>query len=434
MNHAYENECEYLAILINHNELIKNISIEPNYLLDEDNKKLLRYIIECYEKNHIVHHRLIYKEHEDFESLINHYVELWTNTYFSENNLEQQMIIHENEIINAYKEYGITTLNKQLQEKKLSYTKFMQGIEKINQIKEVNSDDSMLTLDNIDMSYEEQPTRIKSNTAVLDQYVKGFTLGQLSVWSGSNGSAKSTYLNQLAIESIEQGYKVAIYSGELMPKRLLNWIIGQCAGKSQMKYNDTKDYWYVDTKEKEKIINWLNNRLFIYDNSKGNNVKNIISSVKQCIKKNNVQVVILDNLMSMNLGDGNNKYDLQSQLVQELSALAKETNTHIHFVCHPRKAIGFLRKTDISGTADLTNIADNVFIVHRVNNDFIKTTQEMFKWKADSMIYSFTNIVEVCKNRDFGVVDAFVGMYFEPESKRLKDYETEARNYKWNTH
>ena len=32
--------------------------------------------------------------------------------------------------------------------------------------------------------------------------------------------------------------------------------------------------------------------------------------------------------------------------------------------------MGFLRKDDISGTADLTNAVDNVFIVHRVNNDF----------------------------------------------------------------
>ena len=142
-------------------------------------------------------------------------------------------------------------------------------------------------------------------------------------------------------------------------------------------------------------------------------------------------MVILDNLMSMNLSNyGQDKYEVQTKLITELSDMAKRLNIHIHFVCHPRKSTNFLRKYDISGTADLTNIADNVFIVHRVNNDFKKQFQEMFK-KNDEKILSYDNIVETCKNREFGVQDMFTGQFFEVETKRFLNYKDEHKYYMW---
>ena len=111
--------------------------------------------------------------------------------------------------------------------------------------------------------------------------------------------------------------------------------------------------------------------------------------------------------------------------------LAKELNIHIHFVCHPRKATSFLRKEDIAGTGDLTNIADNVYIMHRVNQDFKVRTKEMFKWRDDNEIYQYTNVIEICKNREFGWQDMMIGMYFEVESKRLLNTPNEEKKYGW---
>ena len=136
--------------------------------------------------------------------------------------------------------------------------------------------------------------------------------------------------------------------------------------------------------------------------------------------------------MSLDINDyGDNKYDTQSYLIKELSELAKKYNVHIHFVCHPRKSTTFLRKVDISGTADITNVADNVFILHRVNNDFRKATKDMFGWKDDYDLYKFSNIIEICKSREFGVQDCFVGLYFEKESKRLLNGVGEHKRFGW---
>ena len=289
----------------------------------------------------------------------------------------------------------------------------------------------MKTIKDIDLTYEEK-TFIKSGCNDLDNAIKGFILGELSVWSGSNSSAKSTYLNQVALESIEQGYKVAIFSGELTDKRLMNWIILNACGKNGLIYNKEKGYSFVGNVYKEKILRWLDNKLFIYDNSYGNDAKEIIQSVENCITKNGVKVLILDNLMSMNLSKyGEQKYDVQTKLMTELSELAKRLNVHIHFVCHPRKSTAFLRKIDISGSSDLTNIADNVFIMHRVNKDFQRLTKEMFKWNDDNPIYQFSNVIEICKNREYGIQDAFAGLYFEVETKRLLNKKDEVKKYGW---
>ena len=42
-----------------------------------------------------------------------------------------------------------------------------------------------------------------------------------------------------------------------------------------------------------------------------------------------------------------------------------------------------------------------------------------------------SNYLEVCKNRDLGVVDAMFGLYFEVESKRLLNEKYENKVYSW---
>lgn len=431
-NNREEIERELLALIINKTEVIDLLQIKPKYLGNKELGKMLSYCIECYKKNKVIDPVEIQKAHNDFNAML--FGELLLDVFYHDKAWQQQLNLSEENILKYYKEDIINDLNKKLSNNEMNYDTFIEKMKKIESYKLNNSNNGdMLTIKDVDMKKEEEKVEyIKSNTFELDSRTKGFALGQLSVWSGGNASSKSTYLNQQAIEAIQQGYNVAIYSGELVAKRLLNWMIMQCAGKQNMSYNKQKDYWFVNSFAKDKILKWLDNRIFIYDNNKGNKAKDIIRSIKECVKRNEIKVVILDNLMSMNLnGYGENKYDVQSLFIQELSALAKELNIHIHFVCHPRKATNFLRKNDISGSADLTNIADNVFIMHRVNNDFKNKTKEMYKWPDNHDIYKYSNIIEVCKNRDFGVEDVFIGMYFEKESKRLLNQKEEQKKYAW---
>ena len=408
-----------LIIMINNIESFDDTCLRKEYFLNDTYSKMFEYLNEYYRKNQTINYIEISKEHPDFNSKL--YLEM-LEAKLPIDDWKKTLISLENDIINAYKYSWV----KKLVDINLSFEEFKDKIEELSKIDASNLK-YYKTSSEINMESNENVTYIKSGIQKLDKFIKGFALGELSVWSGGNGSGKSTLLSQLAIESFRKGYNVLMFSGELKDSRLMKWTNLQICGKHNLYHNDQYDFYYP--KDKEKTMEFSNNKLFVYDNEIGNDVSKIMFAIYDAVKNKNVKMVILDNLMSMNLGESKDKYDAQTKLITDLSDMAKRLNIHIHFVCHPRKSTSFLRKYDISGTADLTNIADNVFIVHRVNNDFIKQTSEMFKWNKDNEIYEFDNIVEICKNREQGVQDMFIGQYFEVETKRFLNYKNEEKYY-----
>ena len=49
------------------------------------------------------------------------------------------------------------------------------------------------------------------------------------------------------------------------------------------------------------------------------------------------------------------------------------------------------------------------------------------------MGYQGDNVIEICKNRDMGVQDSFIPLFYEKETKRLKNYKAESIHYGWET-
>lgn len=334
---------------------------------------------------------------------------------------------YQNKILEDYKTNAINNLQRKYLSKEIETKDYIKQLSVIDNFK-IDTEDNFKNIHELDLNDEER-TYIKSGIRQIDYDIKGFALGELSVWSGGNGSAKSTFLNQLALETISQNYNVAIYSGELTCNRLIQWITLQASGKDNI-VNVGGFYKPTDT-AKSKILYWLDGKLFVFDNSRGNKKDTLLRSIRDVVEKKKVQVVIIDNLMSIEL-DNTSKYDEQSAFIKELSSMAKELNIHIHFVCHPRKTTLFLRKNDISGTADLTNIADNVFILHRVGKDFIRNFKETFDVRDDNYeLFKYSNVIEICKNREFGVQDEFIGLYYEKESKRLMNNLGETKCFGW---
>ena len=272
---------------------------------------------------------------------------------------------------------------------------------------------------------------LKTGFSELDKKIIGLNKGEVSCVSGLNGSGKSSILSQIALEVVQAGHKVALFSGELSEDRVLDWLQLQAAGRDHAIPTQYDNYFYVRDEIKDRINEWLFQKLFVYNNACGNDVEEIVSAIDYCIGEKDIDIVILDNLMSINLGNAFDKNEKQSVFIKEIKKFAATKDVHIVLVAHPRKSLGFLRKDDIAGTADLTNMVDNVFIVHRVNEDFKRLSKQTFGWKADKPIYDYSNVIEVCKNRDFGVQDYFVGLYYEKESKRFKNAPGESKAYGW---
>lgn len=288
---------------------------------------------------------------------------------------------------------------------------------------------SMSDIKKVDLS---NLMHIKTGYTELDRKIVGLYEGEITIISGSNSSGKSSWINNLILNVIQQNIKVALWSGELRPDVLKTWIQLSAAGKQhvrQSKFGDGK--YYVPDNVSRKIDEWMDGKFFLYNNDYTNKWEQIFNDMKELVSIG-VKLFILDNLFSLDIdifdGDKNNK---QKELILQLCDFVKKNNIHFILVAHPRKVTSFLRKNDISGTADLTNAASNVLICHRVNNDFIKTGGEFLGEGVIRQYVGFSGCIEVCKNRLYGVVDYLVGMFFEQETRRFKNTEQENIHYGW---
>lgn len=279
----------------------------------------------------------------------------------------------------------------------------------------------------------EEESFVKSGIGLIDRKMRGLKKTYVSVISGLRASGKSSVISEMCLDCVESNNNVGVFSGELAPKNFMRWMNLQAAGKGYVEPTQFEGYYNVQRRYQKEIADWLGTHFWLYNNEYGNNYTAIMEQFEKKIEENKLDLLILDNLMAFNISNlGESKYDAQTGFVLSLQSLAKRKNVHIMFVAHPRKALGFLRLDDISGTGDLGNAVDNAFIVHRVNNDFIRLSKQMFGWKNDNALYNATNVIEIAKDRDGGMQDYFIPLFYEKESKRLKNDKAENKIYGWN--
>lgn len=293
-----------------------------------------------------------------------------------------------------------------------------------------------LTANDIINKKEPDAEYISTGIPGIDYTMKGLAKGAVSVLSGLRASAKSTFLSQLILEMIDKNQIVVCYSGELSAKNFLRWMFLQAAGKRHTVPSQRyRNFYILDSDETEKqIAAWMQDRFYLFNNSYGNKFSQLAKMLKEKAEKTKADCIILDNLMAVQLDYRADKYDAQTAFVWELKNIAKQTNTHILFVAHPRKTTGFLRLNDISGSGNIANICDAAFIIHRNNEDFSKATAEYFgKKKSHYIPDNCTNVIEICKDRENGTQDYFIPLWYEPETKRLRPDTERSKHYGWET-
>lgn len=278
---------------------------------------------------------------------------------------------------------------------------------------------------------------ISTGINLIDKKMKGLQKGAISVVSGLRGSAKSTILSQISLNAIQKKQTIICYSGELSDKNFAKWMFLQAAGKSKVEESEKfENFFTVPDEYKKMIAEWIGDKFWLYNNKYGNDFSQISERLDAEIEKHSADLVILDNLMALNLESyDKDKYEAQTKFVQTLKNIAEKRDVHIIFVAHPRKAMGFLRLDDVAGSGNITNYVDNAFIIHRKNNDFVRLSRQMFGWPETHEVYqeNVTNVIEICKDRDNGNQDVFIPLYYETETKRLKNYPTEVIKYGWDT-
>lgn len=276
---------------------------------------------------------------------------------------------------------------------------------------------------------------IPSGIPQIDDLIIGWKRGQVTLWSGYRGSAKSTILSELVLNAANRGYKSAVWTGELDGSEFKTWLYLQAAGKAHNKKSMYNQFYYTPKDIAEKIDPWIDQYLYLYNNEYSDNFDIIEQEIRQLAKEQNIDQVFLDNLTILDIDSLDDSiFQAQKAFMKRAHYLAKELNIHIHCVAHPNKSGGFLRQNSISGSGHLPDIAQNVLIIHKINRDFETSAREFLsKSTVEDIVGSgCTNCIEICKCRDKGsATDTFIKLWFELESNRLKNDIAEQVRYQW---
>ena len=273
--------------------------------------------------------------------------------------------------------------------------------------------------------------RVYTSFSEIDTLMHGLFMGELTILSGLPSSGKSSWLNTLMLNVVQNGYKVALWTGELQGFKIRNWLLSCAAGNRVVESTKTPGTWYVPNSIKEHILKWLDERMVIFNNDYTPEWGAMYEQVRKIIEAG-YRFVVLDNLFALDIdkiiGDQNER---QKKFILTLSDMAKKNNVHIILVAHPRKVVTFLRREDILGSSALLNAVDNILIMHRTGNDFERRAGDFFKPQMVAQYTKYGNVLEIAKNRLFGVMDELCGLYYETKCRRFVDVQGVIPAYAW---
>ena len=178
-------------------------------------------------------------------------------------------------------------------------------------------------------------------------------MGEISLVTGYSGHGKSAWLNQVMLHLMKQE-KTMIASFEMLPKATLGRMCQQ-TGEAKPNYEYIKDF-----------LSQLEHNLYLYDPQGETSADKVLEVIYYCAEKLGVKLMVIDSLMKC----GINEDDLNKQkaFANKLSVAARDLGIHLFLVAHSRKTANEndnASKFDVAGSANLTNLVDNVFSVHR---------------------------------------------------------------------
>lgn len=230
----------------------------------------------------------------------------------------------------------------------------------------------------------------------------GFNKGELTVWAGQNGSGKSLVLGQCCLDWIDQGERVVLGSFEMSPVRVLQRMARQASGSRH-----PSDGWI------EQFVRWLSHerRFLIIDHKGTLNPKRVLAEVRYGIAEEGATHTVIDNLGKVVRGVED--YDGQKDFVNDLAAIASDTNTHIHLAHHTRKGDDANKVPDkhsVLGSGAISDFADQVILVWK-NGKKVEdrnSGQAVDEEKPDGML-----IVAKSRNNEW---EGRIGLWHNPDS------------------
>ena len=276
----------------------------------------------------------------------------------------------------------------------------------------------------------EQAGAIETGFYEYDSLIDDWKLQELTVIFGRNGEGKTTFISQIIGHCIEQGVKVFLYSGEMSDQKIQDWLYRQLIGgsKEHLRMVSTKYRMKSEPTAEaiRKIKQWHKGKLYLYDRSikeVRKDLNKFFTVMELAANRYGVKLFVVDNLMAILEENADSLFSDQANFVQRCKEFSITANVHVALLTHPNKEKrelknkeeGNLEKTDISGSNNIANKADNIIAVER-------------NWDDDR---GCDAIVTSLKDRNSGLRKVF-RFYFSIETLRFYNAVTpKAREYGW---
>lgn len=243
-----------------------------------------------------------------------------------------------------------------------------------------------------------------------------FRPGEVTVWGGPNGSGKSLVTGQNALSLCAQGEKVCIASFEMKPIKTLERMARQWT-----KCNPNDPQVLGDTHEREIVFDlleqfrdWTDGKMWLYDQQGTVHWRQVCAVARYCAKELGITQFFIDNLMKCVAGEDD--YNGQKAFVDELCAIARDHNIHIHLVHHIKKPDSDEKKPtkyDFKGTGAITDQPDNVICVWR--NKSKEKNRQAKKMVSDQEPDA---LLIVDKQRHGEGWEGGIGLWYDPTSQQ----------------
>lgn len=272
----------------------------------------------------------------------------------------------------------------------------------------------------LDEIHSELSSPVKKDESVAMPWPKTqtsfrFRPGEVTLYAGSNGGGKSLITGQIALGLIKQKQSICIASFEMKPKRTLYRMLRQFAGENidAPRFNDKATY---IGKILNRFKDFSDGRLYLYDQQGTTSSQQVIAMTRYCAIVLGVKHVFVDSLMKCVSGEDD--YNAQKYFVDELTAVARDHNIHIHLIHHIRKLQSEEiqpNKNDIKGTGAISDQVDNVLLMWRNKKKEHKAQMGVAPSDADP------DAMLMCEKQRNGEAEDWFNLWYDKESQQFTE-------------
>lgn len=202
----------------------------------------------------------------------------------------------------------------------------------------------------------------------LDKILMRSFEGSVTTLFAKPASGKTSLVNQLVSETMNDGKSVFLYSQELSNQLQSNWILYSLAGRRNINSFISKEgtpYYRVTPCARKAILEYYKKRLYLYKDGESIDIDDILKTAEMCVRRNGCALVVLDNLTCISCKGCESDLLRQTEIVRKCVKFALTYNVAVFLVAHSRKTSESLGMDDASGSMNIANLSHRMLAMER---------------------------------------------------------------------